>query len=92
MEVLQTDGNENGKFYIKWEGETMAEMTYTWRGTGRIIINHTVVDERLKGKGAGKQMVVAAVTFARAKGISIIPQCQFAKSVFDKVGELRDVL
>jgi len=92
MQVLQKDGEENGKFYIELEGEVMAEMTYTWRGTDRIIINHTTVDERLKGRGAGKQMVVAAVEFARAKGISIIPQCQFAKSVFDKVGELRDVL
>ncbi len=92
MEISQTDGNENGKFYIEMEGEAMAEMTYTWRGADRIIINHTLVDERLKGKGAGKQMVVAAVEFARSKGISIIPQCQFAKSVFDKVGELRDVL
>jgi len=74
MEVLQTDGEENGKFYIKMNGEVMAEMTYNWRGTDRIIINHTAVDERLKGQGAGKQMVIAAVKFARAKGISIIPQ------------------
>jgi len=92
MEILQSNENENGKFYIEIEGEVVAEMTYTWRGADRIIINHTSVDERLKGKGAGKQMVVAAVEFARAKRISIIAQCQFAKSVFDKVGDLRDVL
>lgn len=92
MEILQTNDIENGKFFIEKEGKLIAELTYTWRGTDRIIINHTTVDERLKGKGAGKQMVRAAVEFARAQGISIIPQCQFAKSVFDKVGDLRDVL
>lgn len=92
MEILQTNDIENGKFFIEKEGKLIAELTYSWRGTDRIIINHTTVDESLKGKGAGKQMVRAAVEFARAKGISIIPQCQFAKSVFDKVGDLRDVL
>lgn len=44
-------------------------MTYVWAGTGRIIIDHTEVSETLKGKDAGKQMVVKAVAFAREKEI-----------------------
>jgi predicted GNAT family acetyltransferase len=37
-------------------------------------------------------MVLKAVAFAREKRIHIIPLCPFAKSVFDRVPEIRDVL
>jgi predicted GNAT family acetyltransferase len=37
-------------------------------------------------------MVSAAVDYAREKHIKIIPLCPFAKSVFDRTPEFRDVL
>ncbi|MFY8108392.1 MAG: GNAT family N-acetyltransferase [Bacteroidia bacterium] len=92
MEVQQKDNGESGVFFIEQDGAWLAEMTYVWVGTDRIIIDHTEVDVLLKGKGAGKQMVSKAVDFAREKGISIIPLCPFAKSVFDKTPEYIDVL
>ena len=92
MEILQKDYGSKGKFYVIDQGEQKAEMTYSWAGTQRMIIDHTEVNESLKGKSAGKQMVMKAVAFAREKGIKIIPLCPFAKSVFDKTPEIRDVL
>jgi uncharacterized protein len=92
MEILQKDDGQKGRFYIEREGSTVAEMTYVWAGIDRIIIDHTEVGEVLKGKGAGTQLVSSAVDFARKKGIKIIPLCPFARSVFDKVSEYRDVL
>ena len=92
MEVQQKDNGESGVFFIEKDGAWLAEMTYVWVGTDRIIIDHTEVDVLLKGKSAGKQMVSKAVDFAREKGINIIPLCPFAKSVFDKTPEFRDVL
>jgi len=92
MEILQKDDAHKGMFYVKQDNKILAEMTYVWAGTGRIIIDHTDVSEELKGKGAGKQLVAKAVDFAREKGIKILPLCPFAKSVFDKVEEFRDVL
>lgn len=92
MEVQQKDNGEKGVFFIEQEGTQLAEMTYVWVGKVRIIIDHTEVNELLKGKGAGKQMVSKVVSFAREKGIRIIPLCPFAKSVFDKTPEFSDVL
>jgi uncharacterized protein len=92
MEISQSDNGLKGAFYIEQDGNRAAEMTYVWAGTDRIIIDHTDVGPALKGKNAGKQMVFKAVEFAREKGISIIPLCPFAKSVFDRVPEIRDVL
>ncbi|ASS48274.1 MAG: GNAT family N-acetyltransferase [Candidatus Fluviicola riflensis] len=92
MEILQKEQLPKGRFYIEQEGKRVALMTYVWSGDDRIIIEHTEVDPVLRGKNAGKQLVAKAVEFARERGIKIIPLCPFARSVFDKVPEYRDVL
>lgn len=92
MNVQQKDDGKKGSFYIEEAGVVAAEMTYVWAGTDRIIIDHTEVSEVLSGKSAGKQMLLKAVAFAREKEIKIVPLCPFARSVFDKVAEIRDVL
>lgn len=81
-----------GAFFIEESGKRLAEMTFSKAGDTRIIIDHTEVSDVLKGKGAGKQLVSAAVDYARKNNIKIIPLCPFAKSVFDKVKEFQDVL
>lgn len=92
IEVTQVGSGAKGAFEA-FEGETKAgEMTYTWAGEDKIIIDHTDVDPDFGGKGVGKTMVLAAVEFAREKGIRIMPLCPFAKSVFDKNEDLKDVL
>lgn len=92
MEIKQKDDTYKGVFFIEQVGSVVAEMTYVWAGTDRIIIDHTEVSPLLKGQGAGKQLVAKAVEFARLKGIKILPLCPFAKSVFDKIEEFKDVL
>ena len=80
-----------GAFVIEREGKRLAEMTYTVAGS-RAIIDHTTVDEALRGTGAGAKLVEAAVLWARAEHVKIIPLCPFAKSVFDKTPQYLDVL
>ena len=83
---------KNGYFYIEGEGMIQAQMTFVFAGSERMIIDHTEVQPGNEGKGYGKQMVSAAVDYAREKHIKIIPLCPFAKSVFDRTPEFRDVL
>ena len=92
MKIQQREMGSKGFFFIEENGERLAEMTYSKAGDDKIIIDHTHVDDKLRGKGAGKQLVSAAVDYARAKNIRIIPLCTFAKSVFDKVKEFQAVL
>ncbi len=92
MDIQQNDDGKNGMFYVQQDNKTLAEMTYTWIGSVGIIIGHTEIDDTLAGKGIGEEMVSKAVNFARQKGIRIIPYCKFAKAVFDKVKEFKDVL
>lgn len=92
MDILHDDNGKKGVFYMEAEGERLAEMTYTWAGETLFIIDHTEVSEKLKGQGAGKKLVEAAVVFARKLRVKILPLCPFAKSVFDKTPEYEDVL
>jgi hypothetical protein len=80
-----------GIFVWVQEGARLAELTYTVAGT-RVIIDHTQVDDALRGQGAGKKLVEAAVEWARAENQKMIPLCPFARSVFDKMPEYADVL
>jgi uncharacterized protein len=88
---LKIEGSK-GYFYIEVDGKREALMTFVFAGEDKIIIDHTEVNPGNNGKGFGKMMVLKAVEFARDKNIKILPLCPFAKSVFDKTPEIRDVL
>jgi uncharacterized protein len=92
MDIERIEHGSKGAFIIKVNNERLAEMTYSKAGDKLIIIDHTDVSDALRGKGAGKQLVHAAVEYARANQIKIIPLCPFAKAVFDKTPEFKDVL
>lgn len=83
--------DHRGAFVMERDGKRLAEMTYTVAGS-RVIIDHTTVDDALRGTGAGKKLVEAAVQWARADRVKILPLCPFAKSVFDKTPAYADVL
>jgi uncharacterized protein len=91
MDVKFEQSGNKGSFFMEENGKRLAEMTFSKAGDKRIIIDHTEVSDILKGKGAGKQLVSAAVDYARKNNIKIIPLCLFAKSVFDKVKAFEDV-
>lgn len=80
-----------GAFVIDRDGKRLAEMTYSMAGA-KAIIDHTTVDDALRGTGAGKKLVEAAVLWARAENVKIIALCPYAKSVFDKTPAYADVL
>ncbi|SFE59881.1 GNAT family N-acetyltransferase [Spirosoma endophyticum] len=92
MDIQHKDNGQKGLFYVAVDGKTEAEMTYVWSGDQRIIIDHTGVSEALKGRNVGKQLVHAAVLFAREKQLKILPLCPFARAVFNKVPDYQDVL
>lgn len=79
-----------GAFVWEQDGKRLAEMTYTVAGA-KVIIDHTHVDDVLRGKGAGAQLVGAAVAWARAENVKLLPLCPFARSVFDKTPGYADV-
>jgi hypothetical protein len=92
MEIKQTDNGAKGSFFIDVDGRVAAAMTYTYAGASRIIIDHTEVSEALKGQSIGKQLLMKLVDFARKNKLTVLPLCPFAKSVFEKLPAIGDVL
>lgn len=92
MAIKQEIEGNKGSFYYQVDGEKKAEMTYSNAGADKIIIDHTEVDESLRGQGIGYKLVEAAVNFARENQIKILPLCPFAAAVFKKNSEYSDVL
>lgn len=84
--------DSKGAFIAKEEGVKIGEMTYSVAGAHKIIIDHTEVDENQKGKGIGKILLSKVVEYARENDIKIIPLCPFAKTMFDKDVDIRNVL
>jgi predicted GNAT family acetyltransferase len=91
-EIKQEESTSKGSFYIEQEGSRVGEIAYSKAGSDLIIIADTMIDDSLRGTGAGQQLVLKAVDWAREKNIKIIPLCPFANSVFQKHPELHDVL
>ena len=59
---------------------------------GVMIIDHTRVFDGYEGKGIARQLVMAAVDFARANSRKIIPVCSYTQAVLTRTDEYKDVL
>ncbi|MEZ5346455.1 MAG: GNAT family N-acetyltransferase [Pyrinomonadaceae bacterium] len=92
MEIIREDNGKKGTFFIEQDGKRAALMTYTMAGETRMIIDHTEVDDSLRGTGAGKKLVAAGVEYARANDLTVLPLCPFAKAIIEKTPEYQDVL
>lgn len=80
------------RFYINdKQGKTIAEISFVPSGDKLTIIDHTWVDEVLKGQGVGKKLVARAVDKMRAENRKIIPLCPFAKHEFDTTPGYQDI-
>jgi predicted GNAT family acetyltransferase len=60
MEVIQKNDDKHGSFEVIDQEKSVAQMTYTWAGPTKFIIDHTEVNSEYAGKGLGKQLFLSA--------------------------------
>ena len=92
MDVRHRKEDQRGIFFIENNKEVQAALIYSINPPSIIVLEHTEVDDALRGQNVGYALVVAAVEFARKNNMQILPMCTFAKSVFERKEELQDVL
>ena len=92
MEVKNKNDGKRGVFYIEDDGKEIGLMHYIFAGPGKMIIDHTEVNEEYEGKGLGTQLVEAGVAYARENHLKIVPLCPFANKIFDITPAFADVL
>lgn len=95
MSAIDIDHEESGgrgAFFFDREGVRLAEMTYSRVDPQHVIIDHTEVNDQLRGLGVARRLLDTAVAWARSTGTRITATCPYAKSQFDKDPSIRDVL
>jgi predicted GNAT family acetyltransferase len=93
MPVQREQKGHRGAFYLERGGIRLAEMTFSASADGKLfIIDHTEVSDSLRGQGAARRLVEAAVAWARESRVKLFPVCPFAKAVFDREPAFHDVL
>jgi len=91
MKIQRDEHGQRGAFYIEEGGEWIAELTYV-KNNGTMTIDHTEIDEKLRGEGIGQDLVKAAVEYARENDLKIKADCPYAKKVIERTPEFQSVL
>jgi uncharacterized protein len=89
-QVAVTNNEAAHRFEAKL-GNATALITYRRRGD-RIVFLHTEVPADFEGKGVAGKLVRAALDFARANNLRVVPLCSFVASYIRKHPEYQDLL
>lgn len=92
MNIQHEHDPKGGAFYYETGGRRLAGMVYVMAGSDKLIIEHTEVDESLKGQGVGKALLEELVAYVRENTIRVIPLCPFANATFKRNPQWQDVL
>lgn len=92
MDIRHNRQTGQGAFLAVENGHNVGELTYVYVKEKTIRIDHTLVHPSQRGKGLAHWLVEAAVAYARAEGLSIVPVCSFAVAEFKRHPEYTDVL
>ena len=76
------------RFVIEVDGK-LAYLEYMNRAT-MIVFPHTEVPEGLEGRGVGKALAEAALTWAKAQEKKIVPTCPFVAGYIKRHPEYHD--
>ena len=69
-----------------------ARLDYERPDANTINLRHTEVPETERGQGAAAELAQAAVAYARAQKLRVIPTCRFVKAWFERHPAEQDIL
>lgn len=68
-----------------------AELVYRLRG-GALVIDHTGVPAAIGGRGVAGDLVKAALDYARAQGLRVVPACSYSAAYVQRHPEYADLV
>lgn len=92
MEISHKNSPEQGSFLAEEDGKRIGFLSYEWASDTVFAIMHTVVEPAFQGRGVARELLDAAVAFARENGYKIRPVCPYAEKVLNRDSSLGDVL
>jgi predicted GNAT family acetyltransferase len=85
----ETDGQ--GTFFVEVDGQRVALQTYRRVDARHVVINHTQVDDSLRGRGVARSLLDACARWARQTNTRIAATCPYAKAQSEKDPSIHDV-
>ena len=74
------------------DSNLLAEVTFPDVDDNTVNINHTFVDDSLRGQGVAGQLMKAAADHLRSEGKKAVLTCSYAITWFEKHPEYQDLL
>lgn len=91
MDDIQiTQDTRIGRFQAVVEGHACV-LDYALSG-GRMVIRHTGVPTAVGGRGIAARLVRAAMDWARAEGLRVVPQCSYAADFVARHRDYDDIV
>jgi predicted GNAT family acetyltransferase len=84
------DNTALSRFELEAGGVT-AFVTYRL-GDGVIILQHTETPVEARGQGIASQLIEGTLNMVRARGLKVIPRCDFVRAYIAKHPEYRDLV
>ena len=78
------------RFELTADGVT-AVAEYQLDGS-RVIFTHTFVPPEMRGKGLAESLVRAALAWARAEKLKVVPQCSYVARFIERHHEYSDLV
>ena len=92
MEISHKKQPGQGFFLAEEDGKRLGYLSYEWASDTVFAIMHTVVEPAFQGRGVARELLNAAVAFARENGYRFRPVCPYAEKVMGRDSSYSDVL
>lgn len=80
------------RFVAELDGQR-AECDYRlYEHDGEVMFSHTYVPPALRGQGVAAELVRAALAWARARGLKVMPACSYVRSYMRRHPETLDLM
>lgn len=89
---MQLEIHSHAIDYVDEAGNALAKVTFPDVDEGVVEIDHTFVDESLRGQGVASMLLKAAAQELRETGRRVRPTCSYAVSWFERHPEQQDLL
>lgn len=91
--ISHSESASEGRYEARVAGrDGMGKLTYSRVSPTKIVAEHTVVDNSLRGSGVATALVERLVADARENGVTVVPQCSFVVAQHERHPEWSDVM
>ena len=90
-DVRVADAPADSRFEIRVGGELAGFVTYR-RHPDYIVFVHTEIFDKWEGHGLGSKLARAALDWARAEGLRVVPRCPFIAAYIKGHAEYADLI